>query len=85
MTDKKQLTLNQLGAGQTGEVVQILGGSGLITRLEAMGIRRGKKVTKVSSMLFKGPVTLRLDGTQVAIGFGMANKVMVEEDTGKPC
>lgn len=84
MTDKRQLTLNQLGAGQTGEIVQILGGRGLTTRLEAMGIRHGKKVTKVSSMLFNGPVTLRLDGSQVAIGFGMANKVLVEIETDKP-
>ena len=78
MTGKKQLTLNQLKAGQTGMIVQIIGGRGLIARLTAMGIRPGKKITKVSALLFKGPVTLRLDGTQIAIGFGMANKIMVE-------
>ena len=84
MTDKRQLTLNQLGAGQTGAVVQILGGRGLMARLNAMGIRPGKKVTKVSSMLFKGPVTLRLDGAQIAIGIGMANKVVVEVESDTP-
>jgi Fe2+ transport system protein FeoA len=35
-------------------------------------------------MLFKGPVTLRLDSTQVAIGFGMANKVLVETEADRP-
>ncbi len=84
MTDKKQLTLNQLGTGQSGAVVQILGGRGLSARLEAIGIRPGKKVTKVSSMLFKGPVTLRLNGAQIAVGFGMANKVMVEVEADTP-
>jgi len=84
MTYKKQLTLNQLRAGQTGTVVQIIGGRGLITRLTAMGIRPGKKITKVSALLFKGPVTLRLDGTQIAVGFGMANRIMVEVDSQTP-
>ena len=49
-------------------------------RLEALGIRPGMKVTKVSSMLFRGPVTLRVGNAQVAIGFGMANRILVEVD-----
>jgi len=74
------MTLGQMEAGQTGTVIQILGGRGLIRRLDALGIRPGKKVTKVSSMFFRGPVTFRSDHTQVAIGFGMANKILVEID-----
>ncbi len=81
MSEKLQLTLAKMEAGQTGTVVQVLGGHGLIRRLEALGIRPGKKVTKISSMLFRGPVTLRTNHTQVAIGFGMANKILVEIDT----
>jgi len=64
--------------GQTGTVVEIFGGRGLIRRLEALGIRPGKKVTKISSTLFRGPVTLRVDNAQVAVGFGMANRIIVE-------
>jgi ferrous iron transport protein A len=45
-----------------------------------MGIRPGRKITKVGSMLFRGPVTLKIDHTQIAIGFGMANKIVVEVD-----
>jgi len=44
----------------------------------ALGIRPGKRITKVGSMFMRGPVTVQLDSTQVAIGFGMANKVIVE-------
>ena len=69
-----------MGVGQTGTVVQVLGGWGMVRRLDAMGIRPGKKVTKVSSVLFRGPVTLRVDHSQVAIGFGMANRILVEVD-----
>ncbi len=74
----RQLTLRQMEIGQTGTVIGILGGRGLMRRLEALGIRPGKKVTKISSTLFRGPVTLRVDNAQLAIGFGMANRIIVE-------
>ena len=80
MSQKIQLALSQMQAGQTGTVIQILGGRGLIRRLEALGIRPGKKVTKISSTLFRGPITLRTNQTQVAIGFGMASRIIVELD-----
>jgi len=70
--------LTQLDAGESGVVVEICGGGGLIHRLESMGIRVGKKVTKVSSQLMHGPVTLRMGNLQVALGFGMARKILVK-------
>jgi ferrous iron transport protein A len=81
MSQKIQLSLGQMKAGQTGTIIQILGGRGLVRRLEALGIRPGEKVTKITSTLFRGPVTIRTNQTQVAIGFGMANKILVEIDT----
>ena len=81
MPQKMQLTVGQMEAGQTGTVVQVLGGRGLVRRLEAMGIRPGKRVTKVSAMFFRGPVALEVDNSRLAIGFGMANKIMVEVNT----
>ena len=70
--------LTQLEEGESGEVVEIHGGYGLIRRLESLGIRVGKKVTKVSSQFMRGPVTVRIDSYQVALGFGMAKKILVE-------
>ena len=78
MPDGKQVTLARMRAGQSGKVVQVQGGMGLANRLSALGIRPGKRVTKVSSMLMRGPVTVQVDGTQVAMGFGMARRVIVE-------
>jgi ferrous iron transport protein A len=73
-----RVDLTQLEEGQSGVVVDIHGGHGLIRRLESLGIRTGKKVTKVSSQLMRGPVTVRIDNSQVALGFGMARKILVE-------
>jgi ferrous iron transport protein A len=80
----EQLTLAEMKTGQTGTVVGVLGGHGLIRRLDALGIRPGKKVTKLSSTLFRGPVTLRVNNTQVAVGFGMARKIIVETNKYLP-
>ena len=80
MPDSKQITLRRMPAGQSGVVVQIQGGYGLINRLNALGIRPGQRITKVGSMFMRGPVTVQLGGAQVAIGFGMAGKIVVELD-----
>ena len=80
MADGKQITLARMQTGQSGVVVQIQGGHGLVNRLNALGIRPGKRITKVGSMFMRGPVTIQVDRAQVAIGFGMANKIIVELD-----
>jgi Fe2+ transport system protein FeoA len=80
MPEGKLLTLAQLQTGQSGIVVQIQGGRSLVNRLNALGIILGKRITKISSMLMRGPVTAEVDRVQVAIGFGMANRVIVKLD-----
>lgn len=81
MPDKSQkspLPLTQMKAGQSGTVVKILGGFGATRRLEALGIRVGKKITKISAMFMRGPITVKVGQTSLAIGHGLAHKVMVE-------
>jgi len=84
MHQNEQLNLAEMKTGQTGTVVGVLGGHGLIQRLDALGIRPGRKVTKISSTLFRGPVMLRVNNTQVAVGFGMARRIIVEADKYLP-
>ncbi len=72
------LSLTDISAGERGIISAIEGGYGLVSKLDAMGIRVGKEVTKVSAQWMRGPVILRQGNTQVAIGFGMAQKVLVE-------
>jgi len=77
MTNSKQITIAQMEAGQSGKIVNIGVGRGM-KRVEAMGLRPGKRVTKISGMFMHGPITIKVGGTQLALGFGMAKKVMVE-------
>lgn len=74
----KQISLIQLKRGDRGRVIQIMGGYGMTRRLSALGIRPGKRITKVSAMFMRGPVTVRVGGTEIAIGFGMASRIIVE-------
>lgn len=78
--EKKLTTLLQMAKGQRGTVLQLKGGRGLVNRLNALGIIPGKKITKVSAMLMRGPVTVEVDRIQIAIGFGMARKIFVNPE-----
>jgi ferrous iron transport protein A len=74
----ENLTLVHMRNGQRGVVVAIKGGHGMVSRLSALGIRPGRKITKVSAMFMRGPVTIQVDNAEVAIGFGMARRVIVK-------
>jgi ferrous iron transport protein A len=67
-------------SGQSGTVVQVVGGMNACKRLQGLGIRIGKKITKTSSMFMRGPVSVKTGHTKIAIGFGLAGKVIVELD-----
>ncbi len=76
----KLVTLALMPTGRSGTVVQVQGGHGLVNRLDVLGIRPGKRIAKVGSMFMRGPITIQVDRAQVAIGFGMASKIVVELD-----
>lgn len=75
-----QLSLAQLAVGRSGTVVEITGGGRLMQRLAAIGLRQGSKVTKVGSMFMRGPVSVRVGQTQIALGFGAARKILIRPD-----
>lgn len=72
MPEGKRISLALMRAGESGIVQQVQGGHSLVNRLSALGISPDKRITKISSMLVRGPVTIEVDRAQVAIGFGMA-------------
>jgi len=70
--------LTRIQAGESGVVAEIQGGHGMTQRVLAMGIRPGKRITKISSHFWRGPQTVQVDNAQIAIGFGMARRIIVE-------
>ncbi|MFC1511001.1 ferrous iron transport protein A [Candidatus Margulisiibacteriota bacterium] len=73
----KLVPLTSLRNGEKGIVNMIDGGQGVMQRLQAMGVREGKEVKKISGMFLFGPVTVQVGQTRIAIGHGMASKIMV--------
>jgi len=71
-------TLPELKPGESGKVIEIQGGFGLSRHLENLGVRVGKRITKVSAQIWRGPQVIKIDNMQIALGFGMSKRVLVE-------
>ncbi len=68
------VVLSQLRAGEAATIVVIEGGRGLRQKLFLRGLFEGKVVRMVSN---HGPVVVEVDRSVVAIGRGMAQKIIV--------
>jgi ferrous iron transport protein A len=71
------IPLSLMQMGSEGEVVDVKGGWGMVRKLEAMGIRKGVRIRKLSTQPMRGPVFVQAGNTRVAIGFGMAQRILV--------
>jgi ferrous iron transport protein A len=74
----KKISLAHMKADHKGKVVEILGGANLASRLMNMGVYKGKEVTKLSHIGLRGPVVIRVGRSILALGHGVAEKIMVE-------
>ena len=74
----KKISLTQLKPNRKGKVVDILGGANLQNKFMHMGIFKGKEVTKLSHIGLRGPVVIKAGRTILALGHGVAAKVIVE-------
>ena len=73
-----ELTLLELPIGKIGIVKIIIGGFGFRRRVESMGIREGARVKKISSQPFYGPVIVEVNRSCIALGRGIASRIIVE-------
>ncbi|MDD5679642.1 MAG: FeoA family protein [Candidatus Omnitrophica bacterium] len=76
----KKISLAHLKPDQDGKVSEILGGGGLQHRLTSMGLHIGMKITKLSHIGLRGPVVIKVGRSVLALGHGMAAKVIVETE-----
>ena len=70
--------LTQMQPNESGTIIELHGGFGFMRKLQSMGIRPGKKITKISSHFWRGPQTVEIDNLQIAIGYGMARRIFIE-------
>jgi ferrous iron transport protein A len=74
----KKISLIQLKASHKGKVAEISGGGNLQNKLANMGVHKGKEVIKLSHIGLRGPVVIKAGRSILALGHGVAAKVIVE-------
>lgn len=72
------LPLSELREGESAVVLYPLGGFGLRRRLIEMGLTPGAEITVLRRAPFRGPIEVGVRGTSLALGFGVASKVIVK-------
>jgi ferrous iron transport protein A len=72
-------TLDQIYEDGKAKVIDIQGGPGIRQRLSQMGIHPGDMITMVRYGALRGPLLIEIHGSQVALGRGIASKIIVEE------
>lgn len=75
---EEKIPLTEMKVNECGKVVELNGGPRTIRRLENIGIRIGTEIRKINQQPIKGPVIISHKNTQVAIGFSMAKRIIVE-------
>jgi Fe2+ transport system protein FeoA len=76
----KKMSLVHIKPNHRGRVLEISGGAGLQNRLMSMGLYVGKEITKLSYIGLRGPVVIRVGRSVLALGHGMAAKIIVESE-----
>jgi Fe2+ transport system protein FeoA len=76
----KKISLVQVKSDEKARVLEILGGSNLESKLLSMGVYKGKQVTKLSHIGLRGPVVIKSGRSILALGHGVAEKIIVERE-----
>ncbi|MFH0912951.1 MAG: FeoA family protein [Candidatus Omnitrophota bacterium] len=74
----KKISLVKMKKRQKGRVAEVLGGSVFINRMMSMGVYQGREITKISQFILRGPVAIKVGRSVLALGHGMANRILVE-------
>ncbi len=93
--DERMVPLGLLSSGERAEIMEIKEGKDCLSpaggcagnerrgdersRIEEMGIRIGKNVQMISNG-GRGPMLIKVDGSRIAMGRGMAMKILVRRE-----
>lgn len=59
--------------------MEISGGNALQSRMMSMGIYPGREITKLNNFALRGPVTIKIGRSVIALGYGVAGKIIVAD------
>jgi ferrous iron transport protein A len=71
------MTLDTVQLKKTARVTSIDGGRGVRSHLNTLGIHVGDELKVIEKAPFRGPVLVEVHGMRVALGRGIAAKVVV--------
>lgn len=72
------MVLAEVNAGNIVRVIRFQGGKGLEGKLRQLGVCAGGQIHVVRRAPFHGPVLLEFEGREIALGYGIAQKIVVE-------
>ena len=72
------ITLDTIRENQRVKVISVSGGWGVRQRLGCLGIHPGDIIMIKKSAIMQGPILIKIHGNQVALGRGIASKILVE-------
>ncbi|RLG53817.1 MAG: hypothetical protein DRO00_02895 [Thermoproteota archaeon] len=73
---RNHLSLAFIQEGKKARVIDIFGGRGMVRRLMEMGLSPGSEVIVVRNSL--GPMIIEVRGVRLALGRGLASRILVE-------
>ena len=73
------MTLDQVYENNKAKVIDIQGGQRIRQRLAEMGIHPGDIIAILRYGALRGPILIEIHGSQVALGRGIASRIIVEE------
>jgi ferrous iron transport protein A len=74
----KKIPLTHLKTSRRVKVADVLGGANMAARLMNMGVYKGREIAKLSHIGLRGPVVIKSGRTILAVGHGVAAKIIVE-------
>lgn len=74
----KKISLAHMQTHKKARIVEIVGNDTLQNKFMSMGIYKGREILKLGHFALRGPVTIKVGRSTLALGNSMANKIMVE-------
>ncbi len=72
------MPLSMVAPGQEVQLVAMHGGWGIRRRLAEMGLNPGVRIKVIQADFHGGPIIVAVRDTRLALGRGMAHKIMVK-------